>query len=225
MRSAPSSTGLSYPYARCADGRVVHIDQHDGASAVSCLACQARMIPRADGTKVRRHFAHTAYEEVTCSHDGAQRACAKQLIRESFHNNKESARPYLLLWTCDTCSAINNADLTQLSTDVTIDGEAAPGAPCDLVFTGRRSFAIEVRARETPPPSTMMACERKRVPLFVVRPYWDMMDTLRDCVQTDSSHFLREGSCKRCRSHSRMPVSDARARSTKCSIASVGRRR
>lgn len=194
----PKRDGLSFPYARLDNGRLVHVDQHDGVSAVWCLGCGADMHARGGGPKVRRHFAHRVRVEGTCSHESALHAATKQAICDSFAGAKAAARPYKLLWICEGCESIRDVDLVGPYDRVTPETEMVAGVVSDLAFEGSRRFAVEVVVTHAPEPQALSRYKAAAIPVFIVRPTWDTIATLANCIHADASHFTRVDKCPEC---------------------------
>lgn len=195
---APKRDGLSFPYARLDNGRLVHVDQHDGVSAVWCLGCGADMHARGGGPRVRRHFAHRVHVGGTCSFESALHAATKQVICDSFAGAKAAARPYKLSWICEGCESIRSVDLVSLSDRVTPETEMVTGVVSDLAFEGSRRFAVEVVVTHPPEPQALSRYKAADIPVFVLRPTWDTIATLANCIHADTAHFIRVDKCQEC---------------------------
>lgn len=190
--------GLSFPYARLDDDRLVHVERYDGVSVVRCLGCGAAMHARGGGGRVRRHFAHRVRVDGACSHETALHAAAKQGVLDAFNAAKAAHRPYKLLWICTGCETIRDADLVRISDRCTLEKMMVAGAISDVAFDGPRPFAIEVVVAHAPDPETLARYEAASIPVFIVRPTWDAIGLLADCVHADESHFVKTDKCAEC---------------------------
>jgi hypothetical protein len=156
------------------------------------------MHARAGANTVRRHFAHRVRVEGACSHESALHAAAKQAICDAFAIAKGTARPYTLLWICERCETIRDTDLVRICDRVTPEKEMVAGVVSDLVFDGARRFAVEVVVTHPPEPQALTRYEAASVPVFLIRPTWDAIDMLADCIYTDASHFVSADKCQEC---------------------------
>lgn len=202
---------ITYPFARLHDGTLIHIDNYDGSSAIRCLGCDDAMVARL-GEKVRWHFAHRSAAGATCSYETALHAAAKQAIREGFTAAKAAATSYLMLWQCEGCDSLRSVDLVPHCDSVIAESEMVPGVISDLAFHGARRFAVEIVVTHPPEAQALARCEAAKTPIFVVRPDWDTMATLFECLHVDDSHFVDRSRCPECVRHKQAREGAAKAR-------------
>jgi hypothetical protein len=195
--SVASREVITYPYARLDAGRLVHIRDYDGVAPVCCFGCGDAMVARRG--RVRRwHFAHSVDSGLTCSHETALHAAAKQAILEGFAKAKASAASYLMHWQCKGCSSRRNVDLVPICRTVGAETEMVPGVISDLAFDGPRPLAVEIVVTHPPDGQALARYEAANVPVFIVRPDWDGIAMLFDGFRSDESHFVDQARCPEC---------------------------
>lgn len=212
--------GLSFPCARLADGRLVHIDRYDGTSSVTCLGCGAQMHARGRLGKVRRHFAHRVRVEGSCSYESTLHAAAKQAICDGFTIARAEDHPYRLLWSCKGCEKRRDTDLTRFCDRLVSEVEVVAGVVSDLIFDGARRLAVEVVVTHEPESQTLSRYRAATVPVFEVRPTWDMISSFAHCIPSSSSHFVGNDKCPECKR--RREAQEVERRERRRMLGSIG---
>jgi hypothetical protein len=196
--STPARRGITYPYARGADGRLVHIGSYVRGMQASCLGCGDPMVGRV-GSRIQKHFAHRHDGGASCSQETALHAAAKQYISEAFLAAKAANAPYLLRWPCAVCGKAREANLPATSERVVSEDTIVEGVRSDLAFHGRRPFAVEVVVTHPPEQQTLDRYQAAGVPMFVLRPVWDTIGRLSAVVDAQLAYFVDDTKCDNCR--------------------------
>lgn len=198
-QSRPPGTGaLSYPYARDETGNLIHIAAHDANTPVYCLGCAKPMIAKGGKRIIRRHFAHQTDVLPTCNAQTVLHAAAKIAIRDGYASAQRDRRPYLLQWWCMGCGQLRIVDVATRSYEVANERSLARGTVSDVAFVGRRSFAVEVVVTHAPEDSALAQYEEARVPVFVVRPTFELIPTFANGIVANETYFDDRAKCPLC---------------------------
>jgi len=184
-----ASANIRYPVAERSGDLVWAVDltgHTERPNDLTCVGCQGAMIFK-KGTR-RPHFAHKAAGTCTAG-ETVLHATTIRVLADALSFAISERIEYPMFWLCAACGAPNEGNLARLeNATITIDRVWQDRVRPDLLITsqaGRPSFAIEVIVTHAPETETMDAYAGSGVPVVLIWPTWEWLNTLRTGLLID----------------------------------------
>lgn len=188
---------IRYPFARGRAGAIFILEYTKG-TPVTCFGCDRPLVAK-QGRRNRWHFAHAVDTNVTCNAETALHRLSKVLVQDGFTYALTNQQPYLLRWRCPSCGEPHVVDATRWWTRVATESSAIIGTRSDVMFEGQRPIAVEIVVTHDVEDETAARYVNADLPVFIVRPRWETVGSLRAELVADDALIVRSEKCPTCR--------------------------
>lgn len=188
---------IRYPFARGRAGAIFILEYTKG-TPVTCFGCDRPLVAK-QGRRNRWHFAHAVDTNVTCNAETALHRLSKVLVQDGFTYALTNQQPYLLRWRCPSCGEPHVVDATRWWTRVATESSAIIGTRSDVMFEGQRPIAVEIVVTHDVEDETAARYVNADLPVFIVRPTWETVGSLRAELVADDALIVRSEKCPTCR--------------------------